>query len=147
MSDLTLASRFVAAARQRVGTPWEDLDDKLPGLACAVLVIDSARDAGLPVEYPKLKSRVDRPQPRLLHAYLPRWTRAVSLDDRLPGDVVMMRYPGVDGPVHMGVLADKPGRRPESIIHVPRKAPCVEIDFDPRDFPVRGVYRPRSNHG
>lgn len=115
-----LADAIIAGARECLGTPFRH-QGKLVGrgLDCAGVAIHAARQAGLDVIVVDGYGR--HPADGSLEQALAEQTclQPVSLDDRQPGDLLLMRFSA--DPQHLAIYTG------ESIIHAYQAAgKCVE---------------------
>jgi len=99
-----IQAAIIAAARSQIGTPFHHLG-RLPGirLDCAGLVVHVAREIG--ADYLDVDGYSNHPSQGMLEAALDRQPclRRVSLIDRQPGDVLLMRFKG--DPQHLAICA------------------------------------------
>ena len=101
-----LAYSIISAARSQVGTPFHHLG-RLPGirLDCAGLVVHVANEIG--ADYLDVDGYSNHPSQGMLEAALERQPclRRVAINDRQPGDVLLMRFAG--DPQHLAIFTGK----------------------------------------
>lgn len=101
-----LAYSIIAAARSEVGTPFHHLG-RLPGirLDCAGLVVHVANQIG--ADCLDVDGYSNHPSQGMLEAALDSQPclRRVAINDRQPGDVLLMRFKG--DPQHLAICAGK----------------------------------------
>jgi cell wall-associated NlpC family hydrolase len=128
------ADRLIAAARTYLGVPWRHQGRSRLGIDCVGLLVCAARDCGIEVEDLAAYERV--PDGRSLMRLLRRHCAPVSLADAAPGDIALMGRPAT----HVGILTD--GFSTLGLIHVPTNGRCIEVQFDPAIYRLRGLHRP-----
>lgn len=123
---------FVAAARAYIGTRWRHLGRDAHGMDCVGLVLAAARDVGLslpePGYYPRGRSADE----------LIRGIEAVAAHAKsppAPGDVLLFRAGRLGA--HLGILAEHPVYRCDSVIHCPLDR--GEVCEEPMTEEMRGV--------
>lgn len=106
--DMTPQQLCITEARSWVGTKWRHRGRNRFGIDCIGLVLKSVGAGGHPiVEYDRLDySRYpwnDGLRTELTKHFGP------PVDDKMPGDVALMRWEGNPEPAHVGILGDYPG--------------------------------------
>jgi|JI10StandDraft_1071094.scaffolds.fasta_scaffold83140_2 cell wall-associated NlpC family hydrolase len=102
------AAEIIAAARECLGAPWRHQGRSLDtGLDCAGLVVHVAAVVGC--EVIDISGYGRSPAGGQIEALLdaqPCLLRVLDIDERQPGDVLLMQFAGVSEPQHLAILCE-----------------------------------------
>lgn len=130
------AEKYITAAREYLGVPWQHQGRTEFGLDCVGLLIRSAEDCGVSVSDDNSYGR--EPTKGELVSLIRRYCTLVPNGGYRAGDIVILGL----RQTHVGILTDS--FRPFGFIHIPTNKICCEVSFDPSICVLRGAYRPKG---